>query len=256
MDISFPETGKKVLNRQAIPSGLNVLVLAPQASDFDAIAITLKLLQQHGNRLFVRVLGSGWNRVLDESCDPPTPDAKTLMRQNELQTSCRTFGLPEGQLGFLHLKEDKGGYIRNKPENAEAIKTAIGEINPGMIFMPHWNDCTNDCRLCATLAWDALESLRLEIPLLHFFTPKTLTMCRQFYTLFGEAEAEWKAGLLQCHQSIRQYHLRQYGMDLAEKIIRLNREVGRDFQNGDYAEAFELKMMTPPPEERPINMKF
>jgi len=256
MSMVFPDIRKKVLNDQPIPSGMNVLVLAPHPDDYDAIAITMKLLQQCDNRIFVRVLGTGWNRVEDEICDPATPEAKAALQRQEFHESCRRFELNEDDVAFLDMKEDSSGYIRKHPFNIELLKKAITEIKPQLIFMPHWNDTSNDRRLAATLAWDALDELGLSTPLLHFYTPKTRTMYRHFYTVFSRSEADWKAGQLQCHRSIQQHYMAHYGIGFVDKIIQLNYDAGRDIGKDKYAEVFEMKILSPLPSSRPVNMKF
>ena len=72
--------------------------------------------------------------------------------------------------------------------------------------------------------------------------PKTITMRKDLYTVFGPEEAEWKAELLRFHQSQHQRNLNTRGYGFDERILRVNRETARELsEDAMFAEVFEIQ---------------
>ncbi|RYY73478.1 MAG: PIG-L family deacetylase, partial [Comamonadaceae bacterium] len=98
-----PAAQPRLLRALALPGPLAVAVVAPHPDDFDAIAVTLQLLQQQGHALHVAVVTTGASGV-DDGFGGALDDAgKAALRESEQHASCAAFGLPPGRLAFLRM---------------------------------------------------------------------------------------------------------------------------------------------------------
>lgn len=246
-----PETlncrGATPLSAYTLPSGLPVLVLAPHPDDFDAVAVTLRHLQDRGHPVFLEVATSGWRGVEDSFCTPPNPEVKGRLREEEQRDSCRLFGLPEAHLSFMQMEEDEIGDPLEDAANTARVRRAFLAHRPGLVFLPHGNDTNAGhrriYRMALQVAVEVQPELSHPLALLLNRDPKTIRMCCDIYAPYGEEEAAWKAALLRRHRSQQQRNLNQRGMGFDERILATEREsaavCGLD---AAYAEVFELAL--------------
>ena len=81
---------------------------------------------------------------------------------------------------------------------------------------------------------------------LYIRDPKTIRLRMDVYTPFGEAEAQWKAGLLRCHESQHRRNLRTRGHGFDDRILNTNRQIALELGvPAPYAEAFEIERFGP-----------
>jgi hypothetical protein len=67
-------------------------------------------------------------------------------------------------------------------------------------------------------------------------------MRHDFYTVFGEKDAEWKGQLLRFHESQQQRNLNTRNHGLDERVLRVNRTSAQEnLQMTTYAEVFEVE---------------
>jgi LmbE family N-acetylglucosaminyl deacetylase len=223
------------------PPEARILVLAPHPDDFDAVAVTLRLFRNRGNEIFLSVMSPSSSGVEDSFCAPCTRENKAFVREQEQRTSCRIFGLPAHRLKFLGLREDESGHLHDGEDNYASLRTHLEGIRPDLVFMPHGNDSNpGHCAAFRMLQRFARQAHRLVAVFLNR-DPKTLQMRPDAFTVFGEGEARWKAGLLQCHLSQHQRNLNTRGFGLDERILRVNRKDAALLPGSPvYAEAFEI----------------
>lgn len=226
-----------------IPPAVRVLCLAPHPDDFDAIAITLRLFRDNGNAIHLIVVSSGCAGVEDGFC-PGAPGMahKAELRRQEQQASCRRFGLPEECQTYLALDLGSGGRLEDRPADYSSVRERGGGIRPDLLLLPHGNDTNADHRL--VYAWARRLAAEAGAPAALFLNedPKTIAMRKDLYTLFGQAEAEWKAELLRCHRSQHQRNLNTRGQGFDLRILNGNRHAAAALnQAEDYAEVFELE---------------
>lgn len=230
------------LNTLQIPDRLRLVVLAPHPDDFDAIGVALRFFRDNGNLIELGVLTSGASGVEDSFCSTPDAVMKARLREDEQRASCRFFGLPESQLGFLRLAEDEKGHLLESGENIERVRQYLLEKRPDLVFLPHGNDTNTGHQRANAIFHRIATSEGLSLAACLNRDPKTIHMRSDLYMLFGEAEAEWKRQLLSFHRSQQQrnLHMRGYGFD--ERILRMNRQSAEELKNSTrYAEAFELE---------------
>jgi LmbE family N-acetylglucosaminyl deacetylase len=224
------------------PRRMCILVLAPHPDDFDAIAITLRFFHERGDSVQLCVLSSSASGVEDSFAGQPSAVAKAAIRENEQQTSCRLFGLPDEALVFLRLPEDEAGDPRDDIANYATVRAHVRVLMPELLFLPHGNDPNPGHRL----AFQMLRRLAVEseLPFVAFLNrdPKTLHMRSDLYSFFGEESARWKAALLRCHLSQQQRNLNTRGYGFDERILRVNRQAAAEIPGKDvYAEVFEVR---------------
>ena len=230
------------LHSYKFPKSAPLLVLAPHPDDFDAIGVTMRFFQQNGNPIQVAVATDGASGVQDSFCAPPTLQLKSEIREQEQKESCRFFGLPDSNLTFLRLEEDKNGRLSKKDTNLHRVNAQLQALGPKMVFLPHWNDSN----LTHQRVYDIFQQLAREggYSLIAFLNrdPKTIEMRNDIYTEFDEKEAAWKAELLRFHRSQQQRNLDQRGYGMDERILRTDRQSARACSlEMPYAEAFELE---------------
>ena len=221
-----------------IEKDAKILVLAPHPDDFDAIAITLKQLQQNGNSIFLVVISGAASGVEDSFCASCPNMSKSEIREQEQLASCKFFGLPKDNIRFLRLKEDANGDPEDSTGNLQILKTYVDEISPGVVFMPHWNDTNPGHRRTYSMFKKA------ECKALIYLNrdAKTIKMRTDYYTFFGVSEANWKAELLRHHISQHQRNLNTRGHGLDERVLQVNRNIAKDGGSAaPYAEAFEIE---------------
>jgi LmbE family N-acetylglucosaminyl deacetylase len=224
------------------PKSVPLLVLAPHPDDFDAIGVTMRFFQQNGNPIRVAVATAGASGVQDSFCAQPTLQLKSEIREQEQRESCRFFGLPESNLTFLRLEEDKDGRLSANETNLHRVTAQLQTLEPKMVFLPHRND-TNPTH---QRVYDIFQRLVREggYSLIAFLNrdPKTIEMRHDIYTEFDEKNAAWKAELLRFHRSQQQRNLdrRGYGMD--QRILRTDGQSAKACSlEMPYAEVFELE---------------
>lgn len=223
-----------------LSSNLRVAVLAPHPDDFDAIGITMRILQNNGNKINLAVLTSGAGGVDNKGL---TILEKSALREEEQKSSCNFFGLPPDCLTFLHLEEDAEHHIEVSERNLEHLKTFWVAHSPDIIFMPHGNDTNKEHKRTYLLFRKLMETLNRSIVALLSKDPKTIEMKHDLYTEFGDDEdAIWKAELLRHHKTQHERNLRtrQHGFD--ERILNLNRQIARESGlHEKFAEVFEIE---------------
>jgi LmbE family N-acetylglucosaminyl deacetylase len=226
------------LNERPWPPRMTVLVLAPHPDDFDAIAITLRWLHQHGHVLHLAVLTTGASGVDDGHGGACTYDAKAALREQEQRASCRFFGLPESGLSFLRL----WGVAALQAEHRERLCALLLALRPHLVFLPHGNDsnATHRRTYQSLRAIAVLEQLSLWACLNQ--DAKTLGMRSDLVMPFGPADAQWKAELLRHHGSQQQRNLRTRGIGFDERVLQLNRDAATAAGlEQPFAEVFELE---------------
>ncbi|MGD8520422.1 MAG: PIG-L family deacetylase [Desulfobacterales bacterium] len=230
------------LHSVKFPKPVSLLVLAPHPDDFDAIGITMRFFQQNGNPIQLAVATTGASGVQDSFCAQPTLQLKSEIRELEQRDSCRFFGLPDSNLTFLRLEEDKDGRLSKNDVNLHRVNAQLKALSPKMVFLPHWNDSN----LTHQRVYDIFKKLAREggYSLVAFLNrdPKTIEMRNDIYTEFDEKEAAWKAKLLRFHRSQQQRNLDQRGYGMDERILRTDRQSARACSlEMPYAEVFELE---------------
>jgi len=223
-----------------IPKSLRVAVTAPHPDDFDAIAVTMRLLHANGNIIDLAVLTSGTSGVDDGFAGAHTSDAKITIREDEQRASCQLFGLDPSHLQFLRLtySDDHQRLIGDGGASAEGF---IKQVSPDLIFLPHGNDTNRTHQRTHALITGIVKKEKLTVFLFLNEDPKTQSIRRDVIVQFGEAEAEWKARLLRLHTSQHERTMRIRGHGLEERILSVNRRAAEALGVGAvYCEAFEL----------------
>lgn len=220
-------------------AGANILVLAPHPDDFDAIAVTLRVLQTRGDALHLAVCTSGAGGVDDADCDPPTPETKAALREREQRESCRRFGLPGRRLRFLRLTEDATAHPVVGGRNTEVVAALLEELRPEAVFLPHGNDTSvGHQRTYALLRSCAPAGL---VALLNR-DPKTIAMREDVLTPYDAERAAWKASLLRLHVTQQRRNLRARGRGFDERILSMDADTAQRYSLAEpYAEAFEVE---------------
>ncbi len=224
-----------------IPAKLRVLVMGPHPDDFDAIAVTLRLLYEEGNPLHVAVIRTG-SGVQDDYASNLTLEKKMAIRDEEQKASVRFFGLPETMLTLLTLERDAQDQLRETAANTHVMTEVIADYAPDIIFLPHGNDINNGHRVtCAIVRQIAARSGR-PIALFLNRDVKTVQMRTDLYTPFGQEMARWKAELLRHHDTQQQRNLATRGHGFDERVLMLNAQIVRELKiEAPYAEAFEVE---------------
>jgi len=228
------------LSAITIPKNLRVAVTAPHPDDFDAIAVTMRLLHANGNIIDLAVLTSGTSGVDDGFAGAHTSEAKTRIREDEQRASCQLFGLDPSHLQFLRLtySDDHQRLIGDGGALADGF---IKQVSPDLIFLPHGNDTNRTHQRTHALITGIVKKEKLTTLLFLNEDPKTQSIRRDVIVQFGEAEAEWKARLLRLHTSQHERTMRIRGHGLDERILSTNRLTAGALGLGDeYSEAFEL----------------
>ncbi len=223
----------------ALPTFMQVLVLAPHPDDFDAIGVTLRELFLKGHPLFAAVIRTG-SGVDDADLHGSTAE-KSRLREQEQRRSLQFFGLPGESLQFLSLVTGPDDQVVDCPDNREAIGTLLMERKPDVVFLPHGNDTNSAHR--AVYAMLSNAALEIRHPLVAFLNrdAKTLAMRTDLYTPFGEAEAKWKQTLLRFHDSQQRRNLRTRHHGFDDRVLNLNRTIARELEiPHEFAEAFEI----------------
>jgi LmbE family N-acetylglucosaminyl deacetylase len=232
------------LDRLDLPRSWRILVLAPHPDDFESVGVTLLHFQERGHRLDLLVLSSSANGVEDSFCDPPTPEAKAALREEEQRAGCRFFGLPEDRFEFLRLRVTwPGGYMADDEENFGRLERAFAAVGPDLVGLPHGRDTNSDHRL--TYHWWRRLAARSPRPMaaLLFRDPKTLDMRDDIVLPFDAERAAWKGELLRFHRSQHRRNLNTRGHGFDERILRVNRASAAKLGIAEpYAEAFELEI--------------
>jgi hypothetical protein len=232
------------LDRLDLPPSWRILVLAPHPDDFESVGVTLRHFHERGRRVDLLVLSSSANGVEDSFCDPPTPEAKAALREEEQRAGCRFFGLSEDRFAFLRLRVTwPGGYMADDEGNFGRLEKAFAAVGPDLVVLPHGRDTNSDHRL-TYLWWGRLASRSsLSITALLYRDPKTVDMRDDLFLPFDADRAAWKGELLRFHRSQHQRNLNTRGHGFDERILRVNRDsAARLGISEPYAEAFELDL--------------
>jgi|WetSurMetagenome_2_1015567.scaffolds.fasta_scaffold221024_2 LmbE family N-acetylglucosaminyl deacetylase len=235
------------LDRLDLPRAWRVLALAPHPDDFESTAVAHRWFRDRGNPIGLLVLSSSANGVEDSFCDPPTPEAKAAVREEEQRAGLRMFGLGEDRMRLQRLRVAwPGGYIVDDERNYAAFERAAAELGWDLAVLPHGDDSNPDHRL--TYRWwrRLAASAGRPTAALLFRDPKTIEMREDIALPFDAETAAWKAGLLRCHRSQHERNLRTRGHGFDERILRGDRAAAARLGFGEpYAETFELARPTP-----------
>lgn len=227
------------------PPGLRIWIPAPHPDDFDAIALTLRFLQQHQAQIFLDVVSPSSSGVEDGFCPDDLPETKALVREQEQKESLGYFGLEENRLTFLHMTEDRSGDPLDDHANEEILEDRFRIHSPHLVFMPHDDDPNPGHQRVFAMFRRIL--LRSPSPLVVFLNrdPKTLHSRADAYFSFDEPQANWKRGLLRHHRSQQSRNLHQRGYGFDERILQTNRRIAEEIHlTHEYAESFELRFFS------------
>ena len=235
--------GPQELCAATFPQQLRLLVIGPHPDDFDAIAVTLRLLADNGNPLHVGVVRTG-SGVLDTYGPGLTLEKKADIREREQRDSLEFFGLPEASLTFLSLDNDDGeGQLCETPKNLATLKRFVNAHAPDVLFLPHGNDTNSAHRALYAMIRKIARGLRRPLTLLLIRDPKTGAMRTDLYVPFRREQAAWKAKLLRFHDTQHQRNLATRGYGFDDRILAGNRQVASDLSLvATYAEAFEREL--------------
>jgi LmbE family N-acetylglucosaminyl deacetylase len=228
------------LNDMMLPIPLTVLVLAPHPDDFDAIAVSMRFLEQQGHSIHVAVLTSGasgvedgWNGAIDAL-------SKTLLREVEQRKSCAFFGLSEDRLRFLRLWEHPDADANANDD--EHLRQTILSTKPDCVFLPHGNDSNRTHRRTFETFDRITRQEGLDVLAFLNLDAKTVSMRSDVYMHFGDSDAAWKAELLRMHRSQHERNLKTRGHGFDERVLHINRQAALAGGYKDvYTEVFELK---------------
>jgi len=227
----------KLFNEMKMSKDSKVLVLAPHPDDFDAIAVTLKIFRDNGNRIELAVISGAASGVEDSFCENHPGLTKAEIRELEQLDSCSFFGLSESQVSFLRLEEDETGAPMESEDNLAIMKKYIQKIKPDIVFMPHWNDTNAGHQRTYSMFKKIAENVIIYLNR----DPKTIKMRQDIFTLFDEEDAKWKAELLRRHTSQHQRNLNTRGYGFDERVLQVNRQIAKESGcSAPYAEVFEI----------------
>lgn len=225
-----------------LPEVQRILVLAPHPDDFDAIALTLRHFHVRGADIRLAVLTDGASGVEDDYPGATDTSAKTALREAEQRASCAAFGLSPADISFLRLPFDASGNPRLDVDNLNAIRGALCEHAPQLVFMPHGNDSNVTHQRTYALFRTAVIDAQLSLTAFLNQDAKTIGMRADVCLPFGDVDAEWKASLLRLHDTQHRRNLNTRGHGFDERVLAVNRtsatELGLD---QPYAEVFELE---------------
>lgn len=220
------------LPEEPLPGKGCAVALAPHPDDPDAVAVTLRLLQQGGWKLYWTVLTSAWSGVQDTFAGPDRA-AKARAREAEQRESAARFGLPGERLTFLRLREDDAGELEKTTENRSRLFEWLDGAAPDLVLLPHGEDTNATHRLTWRWCAEWAGGARRTVVALGNQDPKTIAFRPDLRIVFGEASATWKASLLECHRSQSARNRSQRGITFAERILAVNRD------EAGYAERFQ-----------------
>lgn len=223
-----------------VPS--TIVVLAPHPDDFDAIGVTMRLLQSLGHRIHVGVLTTGANGVEDGWQGATQPSEKAAIREAEQRSSCAFFGLPPERLRFLRLWEEVDGRPYDEALQYQQLRSYLADMHPKLVFLPHGNDSNRTHRR----TWETFHSIAIQDRLqLHAFLnldAKTLALRTDVAMPFDEEAASWKCELLRFHRSQQERNLKARGIGFDERVLAVNRAAAIPAASlKPYAEVFELR---------------
>jgi LmbE family N-acetylglucosaminyl deacetylase len=200
-------------------------VVGPHPDDFDAIGVTLRLLQQNGNAIQAGVVRSSTG-VEDDYRPGLTAEAKARLREDEQRRSCQFFGLPETNLTFLNLDEDEEGPI-SSDLNLSCLREFVLPRLPNIVFLPHGNDTNAGHRSIYAMMSNLASETGQPLVLFLSAGPRTTHMRIDAYTEFDQKDANWKARLLRIHDSQQHRNLktRRYGFD--KRILDCNQKAAQ-----------------------------
>ena len=232
---------KSLLNDIRFDKASTVLAYAPHPDDFEAVAATMKLFRDNGNAIHLCVLSGAASGVEDAFAAQAGKD-KAELREEEQSAASALFGLPPSRLTFLRLDEDDEGQLQDSRDNKAKIRAYYESVMPELVVLPHGNDTNAGHRHAFSMLNSLLEETGYPAVGLLNHDPKTIEMRHDFFTVFDQATADWKASLLRCHASQQQRNLNARNCGFDQRVLKVNREIARHcVAANDYAEAFELK---------------
>lgn len=225
-----------------LPEVRRILVLAPHPDDFDAVALTLRYFHDRGADIRLAVLTNGASGVEDDYPGAADVAARTALREAEQRASCLAFGLAPEQIDFLRLPFDASGNPRLDLDNLDAVRRVLREHAPQLVFMPHGNDSNVTHQRSYALFRTAVIDEELTLTAFLNRDAKTIGMRDDVCLPFGEADAEWKAGLLRLHDTQQQRNLNTRGHGFDARVLAINRASAAELGlEQPYAEVFELE---------------
>lgn len=226
-----------------LPRQPRVAVFAPHPDDFDAIAVTLWHLREHGADIHLAVLTTGASGVENGYAGAITDAAKGELREREQRASGKLFGLLPEHIEFLRLPEDDAGLIVDETAIAAASAWLVPQ-DPDLVFMPHGNDSNVTHQRTYALFHAIAEREALSTCALLNRDAKTLGMRDDVVTAFDDEAANWKARLLRLHASQHQRNLNTRGHGFDERVLAVNRATAQSLGSAnEYAEAFEVQLV-------------
>jgi LmbE family N-acetylglucosaminyl deacetylase len=223
---------------------LRVLVLAPHPDDFDAIAITLRSLQQQGNKIHLAVLSGGSKGVQDSYAKPaPGWRQKAQLREQEQLNSCACFGLPPSRISFLRLPEAADGELAHDTSNQAQVCKQLNETSPDILFLPSGNDRNTGHQRSCNMARRAVRDLGKPLLALYNRDAKTLSFRTDLYAGFDQNQANWKRTLLRFHDTQQARNIATRGDGFDDRILSFNHQLAHELGLGEpYAEAFQVEL--------------
>jgi len=223
---------------------LRVLVLAPHPDDFDAIAITLRYLQENGNQIHLAVLSGGSKGVQDSYAKPP-PNwrQKAKLREQEQLSSCGFFGLPPSRISFLRLPDAADGELAQDTSSETRVRNQIDETAPDVVFLPCGNDSNSGHQRAYDMARKAIRDLGKTLLALYNKDAKSLGFQTDLYAGFSETQANWKRTLLRFHDTQQVRNIETRGLGFDDRILNFNRNLANELGlEVPYAETFRVEL--------------
>ena len=101
-----------------------------------------------GRQVFVLYLSSG-----ERGCPGRPPADVGPLREQEAAQAMETLGIPAANLRFLRLPD--GGINPALLDQVGAVTSALRELRPELLYLPHPDDASFDHRAAFTLCWRA-----------------------------------------------------------------------------------------------------
>ena len=236
-----------------------VLAVGAHPDDVEFMcAGTLKLLKNEGYAIYIGVIANG-----DCGTAFETPETITMIRREEAVAAARLLDAELIPLGELDLRIDFDDRTRMK------VTELVREVDPGIVFTHAHEDYMADHETASRLVRAACFSASVPNYFTHALTPKARTSRipalyywspiegKDIYGDFVDQRVyvdvsgviDFKADMLACHRSQRDWLMKQHGMD---KYVETMKETARRYgeRSGfDYAEGYTQHLGNAYPQE-------